>query len=68
MPPIGTYLKPSKLDHLPEVAEALNLFLGIYPSVLGYLNMEIGRLSNPRDQQVTNFLASFELVDLLSHF
>ena len=35
---------------------------------MGYLNADIGRLQNPRNQQVADFLASFRLVDLLSHF
>ena len=35
---------------------------------MGYLKADIGRLQNPQDQQVQDFLASFRLVDLLSYF
>ena len=55
------------MEHLPDLEEALNRFLRREPVVLGYLNAEIGRLSNPRDQQVADFLASLGLVDLLGH-
>ena len=36
--------------------------------IIGDLNAGIERLKNPRRQQVAEFLASFGLVDLLSHF
>ena len=59
---IGAYLPPPTLDHLSELEEALNLFQGRDPVLLGDLNVDIGRLRNPRDQNVTDFLASFGLV------
>ena len=59
-PLIGVYLTPYKFDNLPYLEEALNLFLGKDPIVLG-------RLQYPRIQQVAEFLASFGLVDLLIH-
>ena len=68
MPLIGVYLTPSTLDHLPYLEESLNCFLVRDPVVLGDLNTNIGQLRNPRDQQVSVFLASFGLVDLLGHF
>ena len=46
-PIIGEYLPPSTLDHLPDLEEALNRFLGRYPVVLGDLNADFGRLSKP---------------------
>ena len=49
-PIVGIYLPPSTLDHLPDLEEALNCFPVRYPVVLGYLNADIGRLRNPRDQ------------------
>ena len=30
--------------------------------------MDVGRMGNPRDEQVADFMASFELLDLLRHF
>ena len=59
-PLIGAYLSQSTLDHLYDP--------GRYPIVLGDLNMDIGRLRNPQDQQVADFLVSFGLVNLLGHF
>ena len=37
-------------------------------AVLGDLNADIGRLKNPRYQQVAEIFVSFELVDLLGYF
>ena len=48
--------------------EVKNRFPGRYPVILGDLNTDIGRLRNPREQQVSYFLASFGLVDLLGNF
>ena len=42
-------------------------FLGRDPVALGYLNADIGRLINSRDQQVAELLVSFGLVDLFGH-
>ena len=36
--------------------------------VIGYLNTDIGRCENLHCHQVSDFLAYFSLVDLLSHF
>ena len=65
---IGSYLAPSTLDHIPDLEEALNRFWGRDPIVMEYLNTYIGGLKNPWDQQVTDFLVSFGLGDLLDHF
>ena len=56
------------MAHIPDIEEALNCFPGRGHVVLEVLNAEIGRLRNPCDQQVTNFLASLSLVDLLVQF
>ena len=50
MPLIGAYIPLSSLDHLPDLEEALNRFMGRDPIVLGDLNAYIGRLGNPQDQ------------------
>ena len=55
IPAIGAYLSPSTLDHLLDLEEALNRFPGREPVVLGDLNTNIGRLTNPPDQQVADF-------------
>ena len=67
-PLIRAYLSPSSLNYLPYLEEAINIFLGRYPIIVGYLNADIGRLQNPRRQQVEDFLDSFSLANLLSHF
>ena len=67
-PIVGIYLPPSTLDHLPDLEEVINRFLGRGPFVLVCLNADIARLSNPHYQQVSDFLASLQLVDLLGHF
>ena len=67
-PIIGEYLPPSILDHPPDLEEAPKNFLGRYPIVLGDLNTDIDRLRNSHDQQVSDFLASFGLVDFLAYF
>ena len=67
-PLIGVYLPPSTLYHLLDLEENFYLFIGRYPIVLGNLNAEIGRLRNPHNQHVSDFMASFVLVDLMGHF
>ena len=67
-PLIGAYLPQSTLDHLPDLEEALNRFLGKGPVFLGDINTDIGCLMNPWDQQVKDYLASFGMVDLLDNF
>ena len=47
---IRRYLPPSTLDHLPDLEDALNRFLGRDIVVLGDLNADIGRLRKSRDQ------------------
>ena len=41
-PPFGAYLSPSTLDHLPDLEEVLNRFLGRFHIVLGDINAYIG--------------------------
>ena len=67
-PLIGIYLTLTTLDHIPDLEEALNHFLGIHPKILGDLKTDVVRMGNPRYQQVSNFLVYFGLVDLLCHF
>ena len=54
--------------HLPDLGEALNCLPGRYPIVVGGLNTNMGWMKNPQNQQVTNFLDFFGLVDFLGHF
>ena len=56
---IGAYLPLSTLDHLLDLEESLNRFLGI---------ADIGRFWNPQDQQVQYLLMVFGLVDILVCF
>ena len=46
-PLIGDYLPLTTLDHLPDLEEAQNIFLGRYPIVLRDLNEDVGRIGNP---------------------
>ena len=55
------------LDHVLGIEEMINRFLWRDHIVMGYLNADIGRLQNPQNQQVADFLASFRLVDLLNY-
>ena len=64
---IGAYLPMSTLDHVPGMEEELKRLLDGEPVVLEELNADIGLLSNPRDQHVSDFLASFGSVDLLGN-
>ena len=68
MPLKVEYLPLSTLDRLPELEEALKLFLGRDPVVLGHQKAYIARLRNSQDQQVAEFLAYFWLMGLLGHF
>ena len=61
------YLPPSTLEHLPDLEEALDRFLGKDPIVIIDLHEDIRRLQNPQIQQVANFLTSFGMFDLLSN-
>ena len=65
---IGVYLPPSTRDHLPDLEESFGRFPGKGSIVIGDLNVDIGCLQNQRSQQAAYVLASFGLVDLLSHF
>ena len=56
------------MDHTPDIEEALKHFLGRDPIFIGYLNPDVVRTKNPRNQQVDEFLDSFGLLYLLSHF
>ena len=58
----------STLYHHPDLCEALNRLLVRDPIVVGYLNTGVGWMKNPQNQQVTNFLDFFGLVDFLGHF
>ena len=42
LPLIGAYLPPSTLEHMSDLEEVLNRFLGRYHIVLGDLNAYIG--------------------------
>ena len=68
MPMIGVYLPPSTLDHLPDLEEAINRFPQQDPIIMGDLNADIHDLSTNRSQQVAAFLATFGLLDVLTHF
>ena len=65
MPHIRAYLPPSKIDHLPYLEKDLNRFPDGDPIHLGDLNVDIGRLRHHRDRKIDDFLASFELVDIM---
>ena len=62
-PLTGAYLPPTTLYHLSDLEEVLNRLPGRDPIILGDLNAYIGLLRNPRDEQVSDLLASFGLVD-----
>ena len=67
-PLIGFYLFPTTLDHLIYLKDALNSFMGRDPIVLGDLNADLGRMGNPQEKHVADFLAFFGLVDIMGHF
>ena len=64
-PLIGAYLPLSTLDHLTDLGEALNRFLGRDSVILGDINADIGLVRNPQDKQVADFLAFFGFTYLL---
>ena len=68
MPLIRAYLPPSTLEHLPDLEEDPDCFLFRDLVVMGGINADIGCLSNPWDQQIAYFLASFGIVYLVDHF
>ena len=55
-PIIGAYLLPSTLEHLPDLEEALTLFLYQDPILVGDISANIGQSQNPRNQQVVDLL------------
>ena len=67
-PLIGAFPPPSNIDHLPDLEEALNRFLGRNYILMGDLNAGTSRLQNPWSQEVSDFLDSFGLANLLVHF
>ena len=67
-PLIGAYIPPSTMYHLPDLEESLDRFLRRDPIIMGYMNADIFCLWNSCDQQVSDFLASLELMDFLGHF
>ena len=52
---IRAYLLPANMDHLPDLEEALNEFLGIDPIFMGDMNTDVGHMGNPWEQQVADF-------------
>ena len=65
---IGAYLPLSNIDHLLNLEEAVNRFQWRDSISIWDLNADIGRLQNPRIQQVADFLEYFGIVDILSHY
>ena len=65
---IDDYLPPSTLNHSPDLKEATNHFLRRYLIFMGGLNADVGRMQNPRNHKVADFLSSLGMVDLLGHF
>ena len=61
------YLTPSTLEHLPDLEDE-SIILTVKDSIiLGDLNTDIGRLKNLQFHHVADLLASFGMVDLISH-
>lgn len=49
------YLSPSTINHIRDLEQANNLFLGRDPIVVGGLNVDFIRLQNLWNQQVVGF-------------
>ena len=56
------------LEHLPDAKETIQRFKGMYPIVLGYLNMDLNDAWSLRSQCVAYLLTEFGLIDLVWHF
>lgn len=68
IPIVGIYLPPSSLDSLPELEAALDRFPGQQPVVLGDLNVDLMKPTDPRSHDVAAVLASYGMEDMLPHF
>ena len=64
-PLIGVYPPLTTLNHLPDLDEAVNIFPGRYPTIMGDLNADASQMKSSLNHQVADFLDSFEMVDLL---
>ena len=56
------------LYHLPDLEEALTIFLDEDPILLGDVNVDIGQLRHHCDRQIADLFASFGMVNILAHF
>ena len=56
------------LTHLPDLEEALALFRGQEPIVLGDINMDLDEDQNPCSQIFAELMTEFSLIDLMHHF
>ena len=65
---VNAYLPPSTLKHLPDVEEELHLFKGMYPIVLGDLNVDLDESRSSRSQRVAYLITEFGIIDLVRHF
>ena len=53
---IGSQLPPFTMDHLLDLEEVLNCFLGRYPIVMGELKVDVIQMTQPWNQEVEDFL------------
>ena len=67
-PLVDTYLPPSTLEHFPDAKESLQRFKGLYPIVLGDLNVDLDNARRSRSQRVADLLMDFSTIDLVRRF
>ena len=58
----------SALDHLPDFKEALQLFKGLAPILLGYFKVDLDDSRSSKSQRMVDLLTEFSLIDLVCHF
>ena len=67
-PLVGAYLLSSKLEHLPDVKEALQCFNVRDSIFLGDLNVDLDDVQSSRSQWVVDLLTEYGLIKLVRYF
>ena len=66
-PLIGAYLPPLTMEHLPYFEEALQIFKGMDPIVLGYFNVDLDDTQSLCSQFMVDLLTDFSIINLVRH-
>ena len=65
---VSAYLPPAILKHLPDFEENLQQFKGLYPIIIGDLNVDLDNSWSSRIHRMAYLLTKFNFIDLVRNF